>query len=110
MAINFIWQKGFFPICAQLELTMPNSPVTYCNREFVMPWKEHQLQFRIEAFNFTNTQHFSQPGGPNSVTINAGCRAVAHPVRAEIQLLAGVWAPWPEERNGPGGGKHELRL
>ena len=36
-----------------------------------MPWKEHQLQFRFEAFDFTNTPHSSQPGGPNSVTINA---------------------------------------
>ena len=73
-----------------------------------MPWKEHQLQFRFEAFNFTNTPHFSQPGGPNTVTINAADEL--WPGRAEIQLLAGVWAPWPEERSGPGGGKHDLRL
>ena len=43
------------------------------------------VQFRFEAFNFTNTQHFSQPGGFNTVTINAADEL--WPVLAEIQLL-----------------------
>jgi len=40
-------------------------------RNFIMPWENHQIQFRFESFNFTNTPNF---GAPNTAvgTVNAG--------------------------------------
>jgi hypothetical protein len=45
-------------------------------KRFVLPWKEHHVQFRLEAFNFTNTPHFNQPAAGlrasnNTATINS---------------------------------------
>ncbi len=41
------------------------------SKEFPLPWKEHTLQLRFEAFNLTNTPHF---GAPNTqvATTSAG--------------------------------------
>jgi hypothetical protein len=30
-------------------------------RNFRMPWEGHQVQFRFESFNFTNTANFGRP-------------------------------------------------
>jgi hypothetical protein len=38
-------------------------------RNFDMPWENHQVQFRFESFNFTNTPNFGRPAtGVGSVT------------------------------------------
>jgi hypothetical protein len=31
------------------------------SRDFLMPWEGHQIQFRFESFNFTNTANFGRP-------------------------------------------------
>lgn len=30
-------------------------------KNFVMPWEGHNIQFRFESFNFTNTPHWGRP-------------------------------------------------
>jgi hypothetical protein len=30
-------------------------------RNFFLPWEGHQIQFRFESFNFTNTANFGRP-------------------------------------------------
>ena len=44
-------------------------------RNFPMPWEGHQVQFRFESFNFTNTANFGAPnagvGGVNAGKITA---------------------------------------
>jgi hypothetical protein len=38
-------------------------------RNFLMPWENHQVQFRFESFNFTNTPNFGRPAtGVGTVT------------------------------------------
>ncbi len=43
-------------------------------KRFTMPWEGHTLQFRFEAFNFTNTANFATPASglraPTTATIN----------------------------------------
>jgi len=44
-------------------------------KRFTLPWEGHSMQFRFEAFNFTNTPRFGQPSGglraPATATINS---------------------------------------
>ena len=32
------------------------------SKYFALPWEDHRLQFRVEAFNLTNTPHLGPPG------------------------------------------------
>lgn len=55
-------------------------------RNFRMPWETHQLQFRFESFNFTNTANFGRPntavGTPTAGTITTA----ADPRRIQFAL------------------------
>jgi hypothetical protein len=46
------------------------------SKNFQMPWEGHRIQFRFEAFNFTNTAHLgppsSRPGAINQTLIGGG--------------------------------------
>ncbi|MFB3903138.1 MAG: carboxypeptidase regulatory-like domain-containing protein [Acidobacteriota bacterium] len=47
------------------------------SKNFAMPWKEHRLQVRFEAFNLTNTPHFGAP------TLNVGSSSVGQITTAD---------------------------
>ncbi|MBM3787948.1 MAG: hypothetical protein FJW30_26670 [Acidobacteria bacterium] len=71
---NLIWGPGN----KNLDLML--------SRQFVMPWENHTLQFRAEAFNATNTANFGPPATGIGTPTAGRITSAADPRRIQFAL------------------------
>lgn len=55
-------------------------------RNFRMPWEKHQMQFRFESFNFTNTANFGAPNTALGTPIAGRINQAEDPRRIQFSL------------------------
>lgn len=71
---NLIWAPG----TKNLDLML--------SRQFKMPWENHALQFRAEAFNATNTANFGSPATGIGTPTAGRITTAADPRRIQFAL------------------------
>jgi hypothetical protein len=55
-------------------------------RNFPMPWERHEIQFRFESFNFTNTANFGAPNAAVGTPAAGKITQAADPRRIQFAL------------------------